>query len=144
MFSSHVQPPGASFPETLSRPMTAKSRQNSAAPTPRSRGDLTHVARSSGATGSGQRLLCPRKASQYSVPVRIFILAKILRTLTIGYGYCIDECVFQADRAYRVREQGCKSAISSQETPLPTPSALPAAARDMAPADVHCFFCIML
>ena len=40
--------------------------------------------------------------------------------------------IFPADGAYRVREQGCNSAISAHETLLPAPSALLAAARDMA------------
>ena len=39
--------------------------------------------------------------------------------------------IFPPDGAYRVREQGSDSAISAQETSLPAPSALRAAAKDM-------------
>ena len=77
-FFVFMEPPGALSPGTLSRPMTAKSRRKSAAPTPRSRGYPTHVARSPGAHGSRQLLRCPRKATKPCGSVHSFHLGETI------------------------------------------------------------------
>ena len=75
-FFVFMEEPGAPSPATLSRPMPAKLRPESAAPTPRSRGGPAPVACSPGAYGPRQLSRYPKKPTKRCVSVHMFFLAE--------------------------------------------------------------------